>query len=161
MGTQRMRDLSRRRRSRIFRTVLTSVASIWVGSGAGPALAQVEAPDQTPSGMVAFFMMSGTACPSGWTAPPEVQGRLILGLTDPARVGQQVGSPLADQTPPGHDHTYTNVALTLSDRDLMLDDWCCNSDGAGQQTINLSGTAGSPSDASNLPFIQLVACRKD
>ena len=160
MGRDSLTNLSRCG-GRILRAVLASVTSIAVGAAAGSALAEVEGTDLTPAGMVAFFMMSGTACPSGWTAPPVVQGRLILGVTDPARVGQQAGSPLADQTPPGHDHSYTNVPLTLSDRDVMLDDWCCNSDGAGQQTINLSGTAGSPSDTSNLPFIQLVACRKD
>ena len=161
MGRHGSSDRLRRRGGRIFRMVLASLAGIGVAGAAGAARAQAEGADLTPSGMVAFFMLSGTACPSGWTAPPEVQGRLILGVTDPARVGQQVGSPLTDQTPPSHDHSYTDIPLTLSDRAVMLDDWCCNSEGAGQQTIELSGTAGSASDTSNLPFIQLVACRKD
>jgi hypothetical protein len=163
MGRHSSSALSRRYAGRILRMVLASVASIGIGS-AGSALAQVEDTDLTPSGMVAFFMMSGTACPSGWTAPPEVQGRLILGVTDPARVGQQVGSPLADQTPPAHSHTFqTTISLSVYNVALAGGP---NSDAAGAQTDNVPSsppgtTNGGTADPSNLPFIQLVACRKN
>jgi hypothetical protein len=120
--------------------------------------------DQTPSGMVAFFMFSGTTCPDGWTAPSAAQGRLILGVTDPARVGSTAGTPMAD-TPPVHTHPF-QTTITLSERDVMLDSGCENSDGAGTQTANVPAsppgtTNGGTADPSNLPFIQLVACRKN
>jgi hypothetical protein len=163
MGRDSSSNLSRRG-GRIVRTVLASVTSIAVGSAAGSARAQVDGPDQTPSGMVAFFMMAGTTCPSGWTAPPEGQGRLILGVTDPARVGQQVGSPLADQTPPAHSHSFQTM-ISLGVYNVALAGGP-NSDAAGAQTDNVPSsppgtTNGGTADPSNLPFIQLVACRKN
>jgi hypothetical protein len=121
--------------------------------------------DQTPSGMVAFFMTSGSGCPAGWTAPPVAQGRLLLGVTDPTGVGKKVGTPMAAQTPPVHLHTFTTT-ITTSDRALAADASCCNEDGAkyGSFTVpdNAPGkTNRGNGDASGLPFIQLVACRKN
>jgi hypothetical protein len=115
--------------------------------------------------MVGFFMMSGTTCPDGWTAPPEAQGRLILGVTDPARVGNKIGTPMSDQTPPVHSHLF-QTTISLSERDLQLDSGCCNGDGAATQTANVPSsppgtTGGGAGETSNLPFIQLVACRKN
>ena len=80
------------------------------------AVAQTD--DQTPSGMVAFFMFSGTTCPAGWTAPPAAQGRLILGVTDPARVGSAVGTPMARSDAAGPQPLVPGRRSRFSERDL-------------------------------------------
>lgn len=110
--------------------------------------------DTTPSGMVAFFMT--TACPSGWTVPPLVQGRLVVGVTASSAVGVTVGTALANQTPPNHSHPYT-ANLTMDYKSVSAAK-CCNNSGAGAKTYSVPGTLAS--NTANLPFIQLVVCQK-
>src|SRR5262245_46377364 len=75
-----------------------------------PAAAQPT--DTSPSGMVAFFMATAAACPSGWTVATMAQGRLIVGVTSGSAVGTQVGTALTSQSgtgttaAPTHQHSY-------------------------------------------------------
>jgi len=128
------------------------------------AVGQIRADDdQTPNGMVAFFMTSGAGCPPGWAVATAAQGRLLLGVTDGDSVGASVGTPLAAQTAPLHVHSY-QTAVTLDEKKIAAIH-CCNNQGAknGDYTVpdNAPGTTnGGVGETSNLPFIQLVACQK-
>ena len=135
------------------------VLAVWASvSGVRPSPAQFT--DTSPSGMVAFFMSSGAQCPSGWTAATQAQGRLILGVTNGSTVGVTVGSPLASQTAPSHQHSY-QAMVDIPSRSIAA--WhCCNNQGAqsGYRMVpdNPPGSTGSA--ASHLPLIQLVVCQK-
>jgi hypothetical protein len=121
--------------------------------GAGEAAAQ----DTSPSGMVAFFMAS--ACPAGWSLATSVQGRLIVGVTNAQDVGLTLGSALADQTPPTHQHTFKGTA-TIHHKSISGSGGGGNDQGAkkGTYTTDSIKTAAAPS---SLPFVQLVACQKN
>jgi hypothetical protein len=125
--------------------------------------AAAQSTDETPSGMVAFFMMSGATCPTGWAIPQAAQGRLLLGVTDSSRVGGTVGTPLGDQAQPLHLHTFQT---TLPAAGAGIDaNYCCNDIGAQSGTYTVPDDApgktnGGQTDSANLPFIQLLVCQK-
>lgn len=107
-----------------------------------------------PSGMIAFF--GGGACPPGWVAADEVEGRLVVGVTEPSEVGVMVGAPLADREDRGHFHTLA-ANVTLSSKDVVAFDGS-NDDGAAARTYVASGAAAA--QTSGLPFVQVRACAR-
>jgi hypothetical protein len=112
--------------------------------------------DATPTGMVAFFSPTTTACPANWVVPQEVSGRLILGVTDASRVGVTYGLPMADKTPPVHSHTYS-AKVKMSSKSLQAGKGN-NDDGAKAKTYELNKSTNQTT--LNLPFYQLVICQK-
>lgn len=105
-----------------------------------------------PRGMIAFF--TGGACPPGWEPAAEVEGRLIVGVTDPSQAGVGVGSALGDREDRAHHHTVTSSAK-LSSKDVIAFDGS-NDDGAAAGTYSVSGAASA--HASGHSFIQVQAC---
>lgn len=126
-----------------------------LGSGIVPAAAQTA--DTTPSGMVAFFMSSGSDCPPGWSVATQAQGRLILGA---AAVGAPAGQPLADQTAPTHSHSY-QATVGVPSRSISASH-CCDKQGAhsGNYTVPDNAPGQTAAAESDLPLIQLLVCQK-
>lgn len=112
--------------------------------------------DTTPSGMVAFFSATTTACPAGWAEPAGPRGRLVLGVTDGSKVGLTLGSPMSDRTPPTHSHTYS-AKVKMNSKSLQAGKGN-NKDGAKAKTYELSKSTDAAT--LNLPFYQLVVCQK-
>ncbi len=107
-----------------------------------------------PRGMVAFF--AGGACPPGWVPADEVEGRLVVGTTEPGAVGLAVGAPLGDREDRGHLHALT-AAATLSSKEIVAVDGS-NDDGAAARTYSVTGATSS--QGSGLPFVQVRACAR-
>jgi hypothetical protein len=129
--------------------------------GGQPAAAIAQTTDQTPAGMVAFFMASG--CPAGWSVATIAQGRLLLGITNPAGLGVTAGPPLADGTAPVHLHAY-QTTVALSSKHISAAHGA-NHQGAQNGSYDVPSnppgqTDGGTGAVSNLPFIQLVVCQK-
>jgi len=151
--------------SKETRVGLWFAASVLLPLGiAAPTAAQT--PDTTPSGMIAFFMSSGVGCPTGWQIATQPQGRVLVGIATGAEVGTTVGSPMADQTDPTHNHGFY-PSVTLPSRNIAAAH-CCNNQGAKSGTYVLITSEGPPRvpfvftdpSTSNLPFMQLVICQK-
>lgn len=110
--------------------------------------------DGMPKGAVTF--VSGAECPKGWLVASGAQGRVIVGVVDPAAAGQQVGTPLADQEDRAHTHTFAGSVSVPGDGVFALDG--DNEEGANPTSYDLAGvTDPAPS---GLPFLQVQVCVK-
>jgi hypothetical protein len=131
---------------------------LFVGLGIGLIATRKAAGESTddgvPSGMVAYI--SGGICPAGWIAASNVEGRLIVAVSDGKDVGVQVGMPLADQEDRMHSHAYKGD-LGLAAKSIAAADGP-NLEGAKAQTYSLSGT--TLAGPSGLPFVQVTTCVK-
>lgn len=112
--------------------------------------------DTTPSGMVAFFSATTTACPAGWVVVADPRGRLILGVIDGSKVGLLYGQPMADRTPPTHTHTYS-AKIKMGSKSLQASKGG-NKDGAKAKTYELNKSTDAAT--LGLPFYQLIFCQK-
>lgn len=133
------------------------VVSLAVALGARSGAA---ASDTTPSGMVAFFMLS--QCPTGWATATEAQGRLLLGVTNGNNIKVAVGTPLANATAPTHQHAYqTSVSVVYFDQWLGVGGYS-DATHAAVGTYPVPDNPPGATDASiaNLPLVQLLVCRK-
>jgi hypothetical protein len=133
------------------------IAALSIGAGLVGARAASGDPiddDGAPSGMVAF--VSGGKCPLGWAPAANVEGRLVVGVTDGKNVGVQVGDPLADQEDRAHSHAYAGE-LALPEKAIAGGDGA-NNTGAAAQAYSISGK--TEAGASGLPFVQVQACVK-
>jgi len=110
--------------------------------------------DGVPSGMVAY--VSGGTCPAGWIAASNVEGRLVVAVSEGKDVGVQVGMPLGDQEDRAHTHTYKGD-LVLPSKSIAAADGP-NLEGAQAQTYSISGT--TKANPSGLPFVQVTSCVK-
>lgn len=142
--------------SQRYTLVLAALVGIAVASP--PAFAQ--STDTSPAGMVAYFATQ-SECPAGWSPATYLQGRLALGFTNTSTYarGKTVGTALADETPPTHEHGYS-LTLTLSEKKMKGGD-CggSNSRGAHKGSYTIAGT--TEKSGSNLPLFQILACEKD
>jgi hypothetical protein len=110
--------------------------------------------DGVPAGMVTYI--SGGTCPAGWLPASNVEGRIIIAVSDGKDVGMQVGLPLADQEDRAHAHTYTGD-LVLPSKSIAAADGP-NFEGAQAQSYSIAGTTNS--EPSGLPFVQVTTCVK-
>ncbi|MDP1916188.1 MAG: hypothetical protein Q8L14_08075 [Myxococcales bacterium] len=129
-----------------------------------------------PSGGIIFFGSAGAQCPPGWTAFQATDGRLIVGTTF-GNVGRTVGNPaLVDGENRQHAHqwasfTVDNDWFSYSDAGVAVRsvDWIGGmNEGTGAAYFPLTPTVGGVAQSyftdragSNLPYIQLLACRKN
>lgn len=111
--------------------------------------------DGVPAGTIAFFN-DRAACPAGWSLANEVEGRLVVGVTEPTSVGQLVGRPLGDRENRTHTHTVTGM-VTLTPRNIAGANGG-NTQGARAGEYRVTGTASAA--PSGLPFVQVRACVK-
>lgn len=104
--------------------------------------------------MIAFF--TSAACPAGWNESASAQGRVLVGITDAAE-RESIGKPLADREAPRHEHGFAADIM----RDARLVPVNSPLDSAAQyiEVLELRRTT-FPAD-SGLPFLQLLACRKE
>lgn len=110
--------------------------------------------DGVPAGTVAFF--GGlSACPTGWAPATETEGRLVVGVSEPAAVGQVVGTPLGDREDRTHTHATLNGQVMLSVRNIAGANGG-NAQGARSGPHMTTGSAGAA--PSGLLFVQVRAC---
>jgi hypothetical protein len=122
--------------------------------GGGPAQGGAPPDDGVPSGTVAFF--SGGQCPTGWVLASDVQGRLVVAVSDGTQAGLMVGTPLGDQEDRTHTHTYS-ATVPMPPKDIAGADGP-NNNGAASQTYTVAGTTDA--GTTGLPFIQEQPCLK-
>lgn len=112
--------------------------------------------DGVPAGTVAFF--GGlSACPTGWAPATEVEGRLVVGVSEPAAVGQVVGTPLGDREDRTHSHATLDGQVLLPVRNIAGANGG-NAQGARSGMHRTTGSAGAA--PSGLPFVQVRACAR-
>jgi hypothetical protein len=75
--------------------------------GCWAAVAEGQAPDTTPPGMVAFFMTDSAGCPAGWKVPDLPKGRVLVGAASGSTVGVTVNDAMRDRELPKHRHAVT------------------------------------------------------
>ena len=134
----------------------------------GSVAAEAQSGDTTPAGMIAFFLTSGSRCPVGWSVPSKAQGRILVGVSDPKAVGGMVGTPLQAEAEPLHEHKFSTT-VSVGHKGIAAIaccPTCCNEQaaGGGSYAVPNGGpgtTDGGHPETTNLPFIQLVICRKD
>jgi hypothetical protein len=110
--------------------------------------------DGVPSGMVTYI--SGAACPAGWVAASNVEGRIIIAVAEGKDVGVQVGAPLEDQEDRKHAHPYKGDVVLPSKSIAAADG--ANLEGAKAQSYSISGTTNA--GPSGLAFVQVTTCVK-
>jgi hypothetical protein len=104
--------------------------------------------------MVAYI--SGGACPVGWIPASNVEGRIIIAVSDGKDVGVQVGIPLGDQEDRQHAHGYKGE-MVLPSKSIAATNGA-NLEGAKAQSYSISGTTNA--GPSGLPFVQVTTCVK-
>ncbi len=124
------------------------------------AIVSAEQPEKrreqgVPSGLVAFFTTA--ACPPGWSAAKEAQGRLPVGASEPGEVGEVHGDSLGRRESPTHMHPF-QAASRFEALDYRL--------GSVRYLTVLPGTVVPVEEVSGpaslqLPFLQLPACKRD
>lgn len=80
--------------------------------GTVPYAAHAASTDAVPAGAVMFFDLD--ACPPGWSALAEAQGRLLAGAPAGGTVGLAVGTALADGENRAHAHAVDPAASSTS-----------------------------------------------
>lgn len=130
------------------------LAGVGIGLIATRKAAGESTDDGVPSGMVAYI--SGGTCPAGWIAASNVEGRLVVAVSDGKDVGVQVGMPLGDQEDRKHSHAFKGD-LSLPAKSIAAADGA-NLEGAKAQSYSLAGT--TETGPSGLPFVQVTACVK-
>ncbi len=143
-----------------LRTVLALVNGLCAALGITTcsALAGAETMDLSPPHMVAFF--TAEECPTRWQVPVNASGRLLLAVSNGSHVGMTYGTPLADQQPPTHNHTFQGT-ITLPKKELKGAKGS-NHQGARAGSFQAPTPPGTTDSASvTMPYIQLVVCEKD
>ncbi|MFO0760555.1 MAG: hypothetical protein U0359_29005 [Byssovorax sp.] len=119
------------------------------GGGAAPT------GDALPSGAVSFFR--GPSCPEGWKPFDAAGGRFLLPTLGAAAGGTKYGDPLASGEDRAHTHAIKgsfNVPSTSF----------AGVAGGGNHGVGVAGvvpfaTTSDPA-STNLPYLQLLVCRK-
>ena len=111
------------------------------------------------AGMVAFFDVPDFKheCPEGWVEYAPAKGRLIQGTTVGDKVGEALGTPLKDQTPHRHSHTF-RAGVTLEYEPVTANGGPNPSLTSANTEHVTTGTSGE-SDG-DLPYMQLLACEQ-
>lgn len=118
-----------------------------------------------PSGVTAFFR--NLSCPTGWVSiPAKNNGRLIVGLPKNGAVQEHFGGPpLKPRENREHKHDFSGSVKTKS-HGIAGSSGCCAKGYAknGTYEYNRETTSGASrstgTGAANLPYIQLLQCRK-
>lgn len=143
------------------RFVRSSLATpvLWLALAAAalcrPAAGDSSNDDGVPRGAMAF-LVNQTACPEGWAAATYTRGRLIVGTSNGAQLGLEVGMPLGDQEDRKHQHPYA-ATVELGYKSIAAAGGGNNEGALAQSYSWKDALAAAPS---GLPFIQLLACEK-
>lgn len=119
-----------------------------------------ELPADTVAPMVAFFAAPNGECPAGWRPREDWRGRMVLGTTNPKRVGTLQGPAFNPADPPTHTHEqwarvgFNRAEYTLGHSYNLV----------ATLTIHASGgsaaTKQTTSDDGGYPFLQLALCEQ-
>lgn len=125
-----------------------------------------------PTGAVMFFNLP--ACPAGWDALPEAEGRYLVGLPGGGTLAAPVGTALTNkENRPAGAHTHSVPTTTslfcvplpggplCGTRDLL------NPTAVDVNTLAFSTTTDAPrtdsgglTSGTNAPYLQLLVCQK-
>jgi hypothetical protein len=105
-----------------------------------------------------IFFVPGNTCPPGTSRAGNANGRMLLVANDPGAVGRTYETALRDKED-RKNHAVAHVSVDLRTHSISGASSCCNNQsttrGAHSATFN-TGDA-----TSNLPFVQLLACKVD
>lgn len=129
---------------------LMLVGAATIGSFAGAAEPGM------PKNMV--FFVPGNTCPAGTTRAVNANGRMLLVANDPGAVGRTYENALRDKED-RKNRAKAHVAVDLRSHSISGASSCCNSQSTrkGSHTADMDTGEGT----SNLPFVQLLACKVD
>jgi hypothetical protein len=130
-------------------------ASAVLSSRMRRAVADETPDDGVPRGAVAYFA-TGMSCPTGWAPASNVEGRFVVGVTEPTAVGRAVGAPLANREQRTHTHAFSGT-VTLGSRSIAGANGS-NNQGARAGEYTIAGNTAAA--AANMGFVQLRACVK-
>lgn len=116
------------------------------------AAAPIHAEDPYPSGTVAFFARA--QCPAGWTLYDAANGRTVVPMN--GNTGSTTGTALANAEEREHKHTESGI-VTIPPTSMAAASGPNSNPGAAG-TYGIAGTTSS--DKANIPYVQLLACRK-
>ncbi|MDI1442886.1 hypothetical protein [Polyangium sp. 6x1] len=133
------------------------------GSGSGVPIATDPGPDPQslrgdalPTGAVSFFKK--LACPEGWKPYDLAAGRTIVAASETLPSGETVGSPLASQEERKHSHALA-ASVEIPAVSYVGAPGGGNS-GVGQAGVVSFATTSEPAP-DEIPYVQLLACKKD
>jgi hypothetical protein len=110
-----------------------------------------------PTGLLVFF--EGDACPVGWAPAQATGGRHLVGLPDGGAVGATFGgAPLSSAELRSHTHSASGK-LTTTPHGIALASGAGASGYAKDGTYDYSATTST--GAADMPYLQLLQCRKD
>jgi len=108
---------------------------------------------QLPAGIVSFFATD--ACPPGWTSVEQAEGRVIIGATQSADVGERLGEPVTGSGLTSHVHTY-DFTTVFQPQSHLAGQGVLRTVAPGTE-VHYSGRS-TPSSM-ELPFLHAPACR--
>jgi len=113
-----------------------------------------------PNDIVAFFHDSPAGCPTGWQEFVPGQGRLVVGVAQGTERGMVVGTPLTNMEVRHHGHFYS-ASVNIKKKGLAATSGS-NESGAQEKNLEIPLAATGPelNMPSDLPFVQLVLCKK-
>jgi hypothetical protein len=121
------------------------------GSDAGQVVG-----DALPPSAVSFFL--GTGCPTGWVPYMAGDGRFLVPTVATFPAGLTTGTPLMS----GEDRTHTHsVSATWSLGSTSYVGVSGGGNGGVTSAGNVMMTTQSDAASTGLPYIQLLACRKN
>lgn len=109
-----------------------------------------------PKNMI-FFVPGGT-CPPGTSRAADANGRMLLVANDPGAVGRTYETALRDKED-RKNHAVAHVSANLNEHRIAGASSCCNSQATTKGTHSATFDTGDAT--SNLPFVQLLACKVD
>jgi hypothetical protein len=114
--------------------------------------------DTTPRtgfGTVAYYSTDISACPHGWAAKQDANGRILVPGYAEGGPTSNTASPLASGEDRLHNHTF-EIGFTTTDVSFEGIDGCCDSSPAKAGVVSIAGTTSS--ESSGLPYVQLLTC---
>ncbi len=106
-------------------------------------------------GTAAFF--DRAACPPGWSALDEAEGRFVVATSGVGPALQVVGVPLASGEDRTHVH-HATLSVTLPDRSLAA---AGGSNGEPAQSGDYVTETETDAATSGMPYVQALLCRAD
>ncbi|HUI98091.1 MAG TPA: hypothetical protein VLX44_20200 [Xanthobacteraceae bacterium] len=130
--------------------LLMILGAAGVGSIAGTAEAGM------PKNMI--FFVPGGVCPQGSSRAADANGRMLLVANDPGAVGRTYETALRDKED-RKNHAVAHVSVNLNEHRIAGASSCCNTQATNKGTHSATFDTGDAT--SNLPFVQLLACKVD